>query len=138
MISITPSIHIEERELQFEYFRASGPGGQNVNKVATAVRLRFDAESSSLPEEVKLRLPSIAGNQYTSEGMILIEAKRFRTQEKNREDAIARLVRLIHKATLKPKKRVKTKPSPASKEKRLQEKKQRGEIKKSRRDIPYD
>ncbi|MFN8403130.1 MAG: alternative ribosome rescue aminoacyl-tRNA hydrolase ArfB [Anaerolineales bacterium] len=138
MIQISPSIHIHESELHFDYIRASGPGGQNVNKVATAVQLRFDTHASSLPEEIKLRLTRLAGKRMTDDGVLLIEAKQFRTQEKNREDAIQRFVELIRKATVKPKLRKKTKPTKASKEKRLQSKKQRGEIKKSRQSKTFE
>ena len=132
MIEITPSLQIDERELQIDFLRASGPGGQNVNKVATAVQLRFDVQSSSLPEEVKERLARLAGKRLTSEGALLIEAKRFRTQEQNRVDAVQRFVELVRKAAVKPKKRRKTKPTPASKEERLKVKKRRAEIKKMR------
>jgi len=132
MIEITPSLQIDERDLQIDFIRSSGPGGQNVNKVATAVQLRFDVNNSSLPEEVKARLVQIAGKRMTSEGVLLMEAKRFRTQEQNREDAIQRFVELVRKALIKPKVRKKTKPSAASKEKRLDEKKRKGEIKRLR------
>jgi len=132
MIEITPSIQINERELQFEYIRASGPGGQNVNKVATAVQLRFDVRASSLPEDVKARLIHLAGKRVTSEGVLVIEAKQYRTQEQNREDAIQRLIEFVHKSAIKPKKRKKTKPTAASKEKRIKAKKAKGEIKRLR------
>ncbi len=132
MLEITPSLQIDERELQIDFTRASGPGGQNVNKVATAVQLRFDVKASSLPDEVKRRLIHLAGKRMTSEGVLLIEAKRFRTQEQNREDAIQRFVTLVRKALVKPKTRSKTKPTQASREERLKEKKKRGEIKKIR------
>ena len=138
MLQITPSIHINENELHFDYIRASGPGGQNVNKVATAVQLRFDARASSLNEEVKSRLIRLAGKRVNDEGVLLIEAKQFRTQEQNREDAIQRFVALVRKATVKPKARKKTKPTKASKEKRLEVKKRRGEVKKSRQDKAFD
>lgn len=134
MIEITPSLHIDERELQIDFVRASGPGGQNVNKAATAVQLRFDVHASSLPEEIKARLTQLAGNRITSEGMLLIEARRFRTQEQNREDAIQRFVELVRKSLVKPKARKKTKPTQAAKEERLKEKKRRGEIKKLRQE----
>ena len=134
MIEITPSLLIDERDLQIDFVRASGPGGQNVNKVATAVQLRFDVNASSLPEDVKARLIHLAGNRMTSEGVLLIEAKRFRTQEQNREDAIQRFVELMRKSLVKPKARKKTKPTQASKEERLKEKKKRAEIKKLRQE----
>jgi ribosome-associated protein len=134
MIEITPSLQIDERELQIDFVRASGPGGQNVNKVATAAQLRFDVHASSLPEDVKARLIQLAGSRITTEGVLLIEAKRFRTQEQNREDAIRRFVELVQKALVKPKARKKTKPTQSSKEERLKEKKRRGEIKKLRQE----
>ena len=132
MIEITPSVQIDERELRIDFIRSSGPGGQNVNKVATAVQLRFDVRGSSLPEEVKERLTRLAGSRMTSDGVLVIEAKRFRTQEQNREDAIQRFVDLVRKSLVKPKARKKTKPTPAAKEERLKGKKRRGEIKKIR------
>jgi ribosome-associated protein len=132
MIEITPFIQIHENELGFEYIRASGPGGQNVNKVATAVQLRFDVRASSLPEDVKVRLTRLAGRRMTMEGVLVIEAKRFRTQEQNRFDATERLVDLVKKAVEKPKHRRKTKPTAASQEKRLRTKKQRSQVKQIR------
>jgi ribosome-associated protein len=138
MLEITPSIQIDARELQLEFIRASGPGGQNVNKVATAVQLRFDLRASSMPEDVKSRLIRIAGKRITNEGILVIEARRFRTQEQNRDDAIQRFVELVRKAALKPKPRRKTKPTQASKEARLKAKKRRGEIKKVRQGKSYE
>lgn len=132
MIEITPTFSVDESELQFAFVRASGPGGQNVNKVATAVQLRFDVVRSALPDEVKERLKRVAGSKITSDGELLIEARQYRTQEQNREDAIHRFVELLKRAFVKPKARRKTRPTAASKEKRLQHKKQRGEIKKIR------
>ena len=132
MIEITPSVQIDERELQIDFVRASGPGGQNVNKVATAAQLRFDVRTSSLPEEAKERLIHLAGKRITSEGALLIEAKRFRRQEQNREDAIRRFVELVRRSLVRPKTRRKTKPTEAAKAERLKEKKRRGEIKKMR------
>ncbi len=123
-----------DSELSLEYIRSSGPGGQNVNKVATAVQLRFDiANSPSLASDLKGRLIRLAGKRATADGVLIIEAKQFRTQEKNREDAIERFYELIQKASVKPKPRQKTKPTRASKEKRLEGKKKRGEIKKNRK-----
>ena len=132
MLEISPSLQIDERELQIDFIRASGPGGQNVNKVATAVQLRFDVRAASLPEDVKTRLIQLAGRRMTGEGVLLIEAKRFRTQEQNREDALQRFVELVRKSLLKSKARRKTKPTAASREERLKEKKRKGEIKKMR------
>ena len=138
MIQITPSFSIDESELQFAFVRSSGPGGQNVNKVATAVQLRFDINASSLPAEVKERLRNLAGEKITSNGELLIEAKRYRTQEQNRKDAVIRVTVLLKRAFQKPKTRKKTRPTAESKEKRLREKKQRGDIKKIRGDKSYE
>lgn len=133
MVEDNPQLSIDDKELEFSFIRADGPGGQNVNKVATAVQLRFDVlNSESLPEEVKARLVKLTGKRMTQDGVLVIEAKRFRTQEKNREDALERFKRLVHKALEKPKARKRTKPSAASIAKRLEKKKQRGEIKRSR------
>jgi ribosome-associated protein len=132
MLEITPSFSIDERELQFEYIRSSGPGGQNVNKVATAVQMRFDITNSSLASDIKGRLIQLAGNRVTADGVLILEAKRFRTQEQNRADAILRFSELVRKALIKPKPRKKTKPSAASKEKRLKAKKVKGATKRLR------
>jgi ribosome-associated protein len=134
MIEITPTFYIDERELQFDFIRSAGPGGQNVNKVATAVQLRFDiASSPSLASDIKGRLIRFAGNRVTTDGVLLIEAKRFRTQDQNREDAIQRFIELIRRAAMPPKQRKKTKPTAASKAKRLEAKKIRSAIKRIRK-----
>jgi ribosome-associated protein len=136
MIAIAPGISIDEKEIQEEFIRASGPGGQNVNKVATAVQLRFDVRRSpSLPDDVRARLMYIAGRRVNADGVLLIEAQRFRTQEQNRADARKRLVALICQATVKPKARRRTKPTRAAKQRRLQSKRHRSEIKSMRRNV---
>jgi ribosome-associated protein len=136
MIQITPTIAIDEREIQLDFTRASGPGGQHVNKVATAVQLRFDVRRSpSLPDEVKERLIRLSGKRITETGVLIIEARRFRTQEQNRQDAINRLVELIRRAARRPKTRRKTRPSAASRERRLSAKRHRSDKKRLRRSV---
>jgi ribosome-associated protein len=136
MLQITSSIAIPDNELTFTFVRSSGPGGQNVNKVATAVQLRFDVlNSPSLPAEVKERLARLAGTRMTQDGVLVIEAKRYRTQEQNRADALLRLVGLLEKAAHQPRVRHATRPSLAARGKRVESKKKRGAVKKQRQSI---
>jgi ribosome-associated protein len=137
MLEINETISIDDRELEERFIRASGPGGQNVNKVSTAVELRFDVmRSESLSEPVRERLLRLAGRRATDEGVIVIRAERHRTQERNREDARTRLAELVREALYVPKKRVATKPSRASKARRVDSKVKRGNVKKLRRSRP--
>jgi ribosome-associated protein len=137
MIRVTDDIAVRREEIHEDFVRSSGPGGQNVNKVATAVQLRFDASrSDSLPEAVRTRLFRIAGRRMTAEGVLVIEAKRFRSQERNRRDALDRFIALIRKAAETPKPRKKTRPTPGSRARRIAEKQQRAEIKRLRKPPP--
>jgi ribosome-associated protein len=139
MIPVTPHIAIDEDELVERFIRASGPGGQNVNKVSTAVELRFDVRASpNLPEEVKARLERLAGSRLTQEGVLVLLAQRFRTQDMNRQDAVERLVELIRRATEKPKPRKPTKPTYASKVKRVETKRRRSGVKSGRGRVSLD
>ena len=138
-LAVTDDLSIDEAELQFRFIAAAGPGGQNVNKVATAVQLRFDARRSpSLPDAVSIRLQRAAGSRLTQDGEIVIQANRHRTQERNRADAVERLLELIRAATISPKARRPTRPTRASKERRLETKVRRGAVKSLRRNRPNE
>lgn len=137
MIRINNRISLDERELVISFIRASGPGGQNVNKVSTAVQLRFDVRhSSSLPEAVRVRLEKLAGKRLTQDGVLVLTAQQHRSQERNREDALARLTDLIRQATVVPKTRRPTKPTKGSQQRRLESKSKRSGIKGLRRSKP--
>ena len=137
MIRVTPSISIAERELEEHFIRASGPGGQNVNKLASAVQLRFDVRRSpSLPDDVRARLERLAGSRLTRDGVLVIDAHRHRTQARNRQDARERLVDLIQRAAVAPRPRRATKPTAGARERRLESKKRRATIKGLRQGKP--
>jgi len=137
MIEITPSLTIDDSEIQLDFVRASGPGGQNVNKVSTAVQLRFDVRGSpSLPPEIKQRLERLAGSRLTAEGVLVIESRQYRTQEQNRQAALDRLADLVRSAAQPPKPRRPTRPSLASKQQRLEGKRRRAETKRLRSQKP--
>jgi ribosome-associated protein len=133
VIEITGQLAIDERELEERFVRASGPGGQNVNKVATAVQLRFDIQASSLPPEIKDRLRGLAGKRVTAEDVLVIDSREHRTQVQNRDAARERLVVLLRKAAHRPKARRPTRPTAGARERRIQSKKRRAETKESRR-----
>ena len=137
MIKINDKISLNEDEISETFVRSSGPGGQNVNKLSTAVELRFDARASkNLPDDVSVRLQKLAGNRLTKDGVIVIEAQRHRTQDRNRADALEKLVALIKEATHVPKPRKKTKPTKAAKAQRVDKKVQRGQVKRMRTSRP--
>ena len=139
MIRITPTFSIDDSELDEQFIRASGPGGQNVNKVSTAVELRFNAQrSASLTEPVRVRLARLAGSRMTKDGVLVIRADRFRTQDANRQDARDRLADLIREALVVPKRRIKTKPTRASQERRVEGKKKRSDVKRGRQRKSWD
>lgn len=136
MIKVTPDITISEDEIQIQFMRASGPGGQHVNKTSTAVQLRFDIKNSlSLPVDIRERLLQIPDRRITADGVLVITARRYRSQDQNRQDAVQRLVDLVYKSALKPRRRRKTKPSRASIKRRLEHKRRQGAKKGMRRPI---
>ncbi len=137
MIRVTAHISIDERELEESFIRSSGPGGQNVNKLATAVQLRFDVRHSpSLPDDVRARLETLAGRRLTRDGVLVITAQRHRTQERNRQDALDRLIELIRQAAVRPVPRRPTRPTKGSRERRIESKKRRGGVKRLRNTRP--
>ena len=138
MLRVTPSIAIPEAELEERFVRASGPGGQNVNKVATAVELRLDLRASTLPEDVKRRLTRLAGRRVSEEGVLLIDSRSHRTQAQNRAAARERLVELVRKAAVAPRPRRKTRPTAAARERRHEAKERRSRVKASRREVRSD
>ncbi|EGP09992.1 hypothetical protein CSIRO_0426 [Bradyrhizobiaceae bacterium SG-6C] len=138
MLRVTRDITIDEKDLDIAFVRASGPGGQNVNKLSTAAQLRFDVNRISLGPDVMTRLTALAGQRMTRDGVIVIHAQRFRTQERNRADAIDRLLDLLREASIRPKPRRATKPTLGSKMRRLDGKKRRGDIKAKRNSRSFD
>jgi ribosome-associated protein len=135
MIQVTPNITIDESQIEYSFVRASGPGGQHVNKVSSATVLRYDLTHSSLPGDVKQRLGRLAGKRVTKDGTLIIKAQRFRTQGRNQQDALERLIELMRQAATPPKIHIRTKPSRASQEQRLQAKRRRSALKQARRAV---
>ena len=138
MLRISRNLSIDENDLEISFVRASGPGGQNVNKLSTAAQLRFDTSRIALPDDARARLVALAGQRMTKDGIIVIHAQRFRTQERNRADAIERLVELLGEAMVRPTPRRPTRPTLGSKQRRLEGKKRRGDIKARRGSRGFD
>ena len=136
MLRVTPNISIDEQALEWDFVRSSGPGGQNVNKVATAVQLRFRVPTSGLPAEVQQRLSTLAGSRLSTDGTLVIDARRFRSQARNRDDAMERLLELIRQSAVRPKRRRKTIPTLGSRERRLDSKRRRSQTKRQRNEEP--